>query len=906
LSHYKITAKLGEGGMGEVYRARDTQLDREVAIKVLPEAFTTDPERLARFEREAKVLASLNHPNISSIYGLEKIDDKQFLVLELVEGETLAERIATGPVPIDEALELGRQLTEGLAAAHERGIVHRDLKPANIMVTPEGQIKILDFGLAKSWEAAGSDLDLSQSPTLTGQMTVQGVILGTASYMSPEQARGQETDKRTDIWAFGAVLWEMLTGEQLFAGTTVTDVLASILKTEFDWDLLPKDIPSQVKRVLHRCLERDAKNRLHDIADARLDIEEAQSSPQSESVAPTASPTSAPGSLRPAIALLLGALLASAGWWALSGKAGGDQGALVKRLSLQMPEGLYPESVRVSPDGAAVAIRAVARPGSSKPKGRLVVRRMESEAAQTVPGSAGVLAFAFSPDGNWLAFVAPIAEESSVTRIFKVPTDGRTPPLAVVDMDPNWNSSNIVWLPDGNLVLMTRASPKQLVTIPMAGGVPPGLVALSANVDGDIDVYSVLTDSAVLGERDSWQGGYRVDAVIIDTKTGEVTELANDAASPKLSSSGHLVFSRHDKLLAAPIDLTGRKLLSGPISITAGVRSDAYNYRSLFDLGADGTLVYLPGGEVGGKRRLIVIDGDSRSPWSTDELRVAPNTSIDASTNGQWLALTLMNEKGLYEVWGSEIARPALRRLVSFPTLDCSNPHWSYDGDLLVVRCTGAGDRQGIYVLEMTATSEPELIFEVQAGKQRPEPLSISPSRLEILFREGSGEETGVLVLPLDGEKPAEPQTLLQGRGSIQSATLSKDGSKLAYVSNESGRFEVFLRGRALAGGLGPAVPVSTGLKVEWGSSGAGKELLYIWTPDQRVIAVSVREDLSVTVPVLVHDLSAIEPNQVIWDLLPGGKLISVMRGEDEQPPESINVVLNFNSELERLAPRRQ
>jgi serine/threonine protein kinase len=903
LSHFDISSKLGEGGMGEVYRARDTQLDREVAIKVLPEAFTTDPERLARFEREAKVLASLNHPNISSIYGLEKIDDQQFLVLELIEGETLAERIASGSSTLEESLEIARQVTEGLAAAHERGIVHRDLKPANIKVTPEGQVKILDFGLAKAWEPKAESVDLSQSPTLSAQMTAHGVILGTASYMSPEQARGQETDKRTDIWAFGAVLWEMLTGKQLFGGSTVTDVLASILKTEFDWDLLPVDLPRQVTRVLHRCLERDAKDRLHDIADARIEIEEAQKSPQNEIVESTASPTAVPNSSRLAAALLVGALIASAGWWAAT-RSGGVEKPPVKRLSLQMDEGLYPVNVRVSPDGAAVAIAAVEKPGSSSPRGRLLIRRLDSTETQTVSGSEGVQAFSFSPDGEWLAFVAPIAEESSVARIFKVALSGRTPPIAVIDMDPNWSQDNIVWLPDGNLVLMTGGRPQQLVKIPSAGGMQSSQVALSTDVEGSFQVVAALTDGSVLGELATWQGGYRVDTVVIDPNTGGVSVLVEDAARPKLSSSGHLVFSRHDNLLAAPLDLDSRKLFTGPVSIAGGIRSDAYSYRASFDLALDGTLVYLEGGEVGGKRRIVVIDGDVERPWSTDELRVAPDTQIDASNSGQWLALTLMNEKGLYEVWGSEIARPALRRLMSSSTLDCSNPVWSYEADLLAVSCTGAGDGQGIYILDMTATGEPNLVFGQRAGKQRPVPVSISPDGAEILFREGGGEESGILALRLGTKESDEPEAVLQGVGELRGAELSRDGSKLVYISNESGRFETLLRRRSSDGDVSPAVPVLPGLKAVWGVDGGGKEVLYVRTSDHKIVAFSVRDDLSVIGPSEIRDMSALEPLQLTVDLLPGGRLISVLRGNDERPPETINVVLNFNRELERLAPR--
>jgi serine/threonine protein kinase len=272
LGHYRIVEKIGEGGMGEVYGAHDEHLDRSVAVKVLPEAVAEDAQRLARFEREAKLLASLSHQNIAALYGLEEHDGQRFLVMELAEGETLAERIKKDPIPVDDALDYARQIAEGLEAAHEYGIIHRDLKPANVMVSPEGKVKVLDFGLAKAWHHDESDADLTHSPTLTGQMTAAGVLLGTAAYMSPEQARGKTADKRADIWAFGVVLFEMLTGARLFDGETTSDILAAVLRAEPDWSKLPAETPRPVVRLLHRCLERDSRQRLHHIADVRLEI----------------------------------------------------------------------------------------------------------------------------------------------------------------------------------------------------------------------------------------------------------------------------------------------------------------------------------------------------------------------------------------------------------------------------------------------------------------------------------------------------------------------------------------------------------------------------------------------------------------------------------------------------------
>jgi len=294
LSHYKVIEKIGQGGMGEVYRAEDTNLSREVAIKVLPEQFTKDPQRLARFEREAKLLASLNHPNIAAIYGFEEADDVRFFAMELVPGETLAERVAKGPVPVEEALEVCRQIAEGVEAAHEKGVIHRDLKPANVKVTPEGKVKILDFGLAKAFEDEIPAADISQSPTLTEEMTRAGVILGTAAYMSPEQARGEEVDKRADIFAFGCVLYELLTGRTTFGGKTVTDTLAKVLEGEPDWKALPGVTPWRIQELLRRCLTKDAHDRLRDIATVRIEVKLALEEPITVSPIGAASAAQAP------------------------------------------------------------------------------------------------------------------------------------------------------------------------------------------------------------------------------------------------------------------------------------------------------------------------------------------------------------------------------------------------------------------------------------------------------------------------------------------------------------------------------------------------------------------------------------------------------------------------------------
>ena len=420
LSHFKITAKLGEGGMGEVYRAEDTKLGREVAIKVLPGAFTEDVERLARFEREAKVLASLSHPNIAGIFQIEESDGQQLLVMEFVEGPDLAERLEHGPLGIEEASAIALQLAQGLEAAHERGVIHRDLKPANIKVTSDGQVKILDFGLAKAWEESPEDGSLSMSPTLTAQMTQEGVILGTAAYMSPEQAKGQPADKRADIWSFGVVLWEMLTGRRLFAGESVSDTLAAVLRDNIEAAELPDDTPTSLHGLLRRCLDRDPRSRLRDIGEARLILER----PTDTRITELDSEDRTAG-LSWKIAIPAGVVIALLGgfltWIATSQSAPDDGVPEVVRIAIPMPTGRRLPSpaefprVDISADGRAIAYAAFEEATPA-----IYLQSMDSFEVTKVHGTEGGSGPMLSPDGEWIAFF--IAET-----LYKVPIEEAEP-----------------------------------------------------------------------------------------------------------------------------------------------------------------------------------------------------------------------------------------------------------------------------------------------------------------------------------------------------------------------------------------------------------------------------------------------------------------------------------------------
>ena len=918
LGSYEITALIGTGGMGEVYRATDTKLRRDVAIKVLPDDFTQDPDRLARFAREAQVLASLNHPNIASIYGLEESGATPCLVLELVEGETLGERIARGALPVDEALSIGQQICSALEAAHEKGIIHRDLKPANVKIAPDGTVKVLDFGLAKALHADSSasqgpfstdeTASMSHSPTVTWGGTREGVILGTAPYMSPEQARGKPLDKRTDIWSFGCVLYEMLTRQKTFPGETTADLLASVVKEEPRWDQLPAETPWRVRELLRRCLAKNPAKRLRDAGDARIELDDALTTPELEP-GRTQAPRARPGNLRLAVSLLAGALLASAGWW-VSGMTGAREAPpAITRLSLAVPDNLYAEgNIRISPDGRVVAYRAVEHPGRALPGARLLLRHLGSEETRTVPGSEGVFIFDFSPDGQWLGFVAPIARQSSRLRVYKASVSGDTPPLAITDWQPTWGTVDVtngglVWLPDGDILVLSDRPPQEIVRISSDSGAVKSAGRLPEDVEGYYTLQAALPDGSVLTHRATWDGGYKVAPAVLDPDTGQIDVITDNGARAVFASTGHLVFSRTDGLLAASFDPVRKKLLSGPTSIMSGLRSDGYSFQAWFDLSTDGTLVHLPGGEFGTRRRLVLAGEAGIRSWSNDELRFPEFTTIDVSADGRWLALTLMNEDGLFEIWGSETARPSLRRLAGFPTLDCTSPRWSIDAALLVFECSGGTEPGGVFLLRTTDPEEPKLLLSHTPGEPVFTPLEISPDESQVLVQKGKATGNEILTIPLDGEPPVEPRPVMRGAGVLQDARISPSGTKLAYVSNESGRFEVFVRSRGRDGKLGLAVPVSAGRGVRWVSRPGGKEDLYVWIDVNKFLRFTLSDDLTPSAPTPLSIGETASGTQVLaWDLLPDGTIMAVLPGEDEIPPRNVSVVLGFASELEGLA----
>jgi serine/threonine-protein kinase len=544
LSHYRIIEKLGAGGMGEVYRAEDTNLDRQVAIKVLPDIFSGDPERLARFEREAKLLASLNHPNIAAIYGLEETGGKRFLVLELVEGETLAQRIHREALPVEEALEVCRQIAEGLEAAHEKGIIHRDLKPANVKISPEGKVKLLDFGLARALHDQAATADLSHSPTITEAMTRPGVVLGTAAYMSPEQAKGKTVDKRADIWAFGCVMYECLTGKRAFRGDDVTEVMAKILEAEPDWSLLSANTPSSIRALLRRCLRKDSKRRQQDILDARIEIEE---SAAKDAVPIQALPAPRRFSLLwlaacAAVMLLAGILIGAA----LMRYSQPGTSSPVVRSVIKVEPGHWLDGMRrvleaqrpsrtamaISGDGRFVVYSAIEENPSPQAKSQLYLRRMDQAEARPITGTEGGINPFLSPDNRWVGFWAD-------GKLKKIPVDGGVSTTlcdAALLFGASWGPDNSIVFADGEDAGLSRASAD--------GGKPESLTT----PDPKREEYSHRLPSwlpngkAVLFTvmRHAWDSQPWLALLRLDTREWHV--LLRDAADARYVPTGHLVF----------------------------------------------------------------------------------------------------------------------------------------------------------------------------------------------------------------------------------------------------------------------------------------------------------------------------------------------------------------------------
>jgi len=843
LGQYEIRDLIGKGGMGEVYRAWDSKLERDVALKLLPEIFARDPERVARFKREAKLLASLNHPNIATIHGLEESNGSHFLVMELVEGETLAEQVRRGSVEIDEALRLCSQIAEALEHAHEKTVIHRDLKPANVKVTPEGKVKVLDFGLAKAFAAAGSEnFAGSDSPTLSAMPpamenaspTLPGVILGTAAYMSPEQAKGKTVDKRTDIWALGAVLYELLTAKRAFDGETVPEILGSVFKAEPDWSLLPASTPPSIRSLLRRCLRKDAQQRPKDAGDLHIEMDEARAaaSPAASTVIVQAPAPS--NKLRERLA------------WAVAGIAVLVAGALAYlyfrpatttnseaiRFSITPPgdAAVLGPQLAVSPDGTHVVFISTDATG----KNLLWVRAMDSPTAQPFQGTDGSGGVFWSPDSRYIGFFAG-------GQLKTIPASG-----GPVQTLTSASSRGATWNRDGTIVYTTDTF-GALDRIAAAGGASTPVTTLDASrgerahrwpqflPDGRHFLYLAFNkqpeDTAIyVGSLDS----------------KETKRLVASNQKAEYAPPGYLLFMNDDTLMAQAFD-AGRLELAGEPSVVAdGLFANMGSGSAGFSVSEAGLLAYWTGGNIGATNLQwinregtplgkVELPGVSNGPeLAPDEKRVAVEVGGGGQPNDIWLL---------------ELSRGISTRFTTDPANE-RFPRWSPDGTHILFQSNRGSGYYDFYQKSSNGSGNDELVFQSGDSKYPYDWSADGRFVVYAAFGSGRGTTADLWVLPLPGD-PRQSGSSPGAAGSAEGrkpipfmttqfqevqARFSPDGHWIAFVSNESGTDEVYVSSFPTTGGK---IRVSTngGVQPRWRRD--GKELFYL-SPDRKLMALSI------------------------------------------------------------------
>jgi len=878
IGQYKIISLLGAGGMGEVYRAEDRDLKRQVAVKVLASCFADDRERMARFEREAHLLASLNHPNIAAIYGLQESDGVRALIMELVEGATLADRIAVGPIPLEEALPIALQIAEALEYSHEKGVIHRDLKPANVKLTPEGTVKVLDFGLAKALEDGSTTNDLGKSATGT-VATESEVILGTATYMAPEQARGLSVDRRADIWSFGAVFYEMLSGKRLYAGATVGDTLAALLKLEPDWNALPSDVPPRVRRLLRRCLTKDRRERLQAIGEARIEI-----------ASYLADPVEEPGQSATRIGtrhklLLVGSGLAliiasAAVTWRLTTELAppapvrlevalsGDQ------LTLRL--GTY---FALSPDGRRLAYIA-----GRYDNRHLCLRNLDRlEREELVRVESGHTPF-FSPDGNWVGFATP-------SELKKIPVSGGTAVRVCAALDArgaSWGPDNIVFA-----ATFPKAPITGLMKVTESGGMPEPVTTLKGkeishrwpqHLPGGRLVLFTSYESA-----DVNNGKIEV----VDLKTGERKMVYSGGTYGRYAASGHLLYVHRNTLFAASFDLRRLEITAKPVPVLTEVTTNGSG-GAHFDVSPDGTLVYLSGQDSSALRKQLVwVEPGGKRTAISDQLRNYFWPAI--APDGRRLAVTIL-EQDNWDVWVHNLERDSQVRLTSHERADFM-PVWSPDGRWIAFGSQRDGHSQ-IYRQMADGSGQPERLLESEYDQR---PASFSPNGKYLLFVEQHPESLlDIRVFTLEGERKVE--ALAISRFNEGSPVFSPDGRWVAYQSDEAGRYEIYLQ--AFRGGGGKQqISTKGGETPRW--SRDGRQLFY--RVNNAIMSVAVRtegNDLQAGVPQAVAETDPSFPSGD-FDVAPDGKRFVLIRDDGSARPTLLKFTFHWFEELKRLVPRK-
>ncbi|HUL74661.1 MAG TPA: protein kinase [Vicinamibacterales bacterium] len=875
IGSYEVVGKLGAGGMGEVYRARDTRLDRDVAIKVLPESFALDADRVARFRREAKTLASLSHPNIAAIYGIEESGETRALVMELVDGEDLSRIIARGPMAAGDVLPIARQIADALEAAHDQGIVHRDLKPANIKVKSDGTVKVLDFGLAKAADPATSGGELANSPTLTARATQMGMIVGTAAYMSPEQAKGRTVDKRADIWAFGVVLYEMLTGQRGYEAEDVSDTLAAVLLREVDWSKVPATAPPRLVALLHDCLVRDPKQRLRDMGEARRIIEQMITGTASgATTAPAPVVTMAPRTplWRRAMLWTIGALVlvaaAAAAWRATTVVAPQPAPVTRSRVAFKEVTGL----VAISRDGTKLVYTRAGGPQGF----HLELRDMDQFEGRPIPGSDGGISAVFSPAGDWVAY------SGTDNRIKKIPATGGT----AITLTEGSFFDGATWGDDDTIVYVGSTG---LVRMPASGGAPTPLTT----VDKSKGEVRHIRPQFLPGERQLLFTVNYASAdpqfAILDLTRGTYKTVARSGDNGQYAASGHLLSVRGGTLFAQAFDLARAATTGSEAPVIEGISVVGPSSGTAdYAVSADGVLVYSESASLGGtlltwrdrKGEDTPLAGQVPRAWGTGSL----------SPDGRRVANGITADRGT-DMWVVDLSRGNPTRLTFGGNND--NPVWMPDGRTLIYGGT-KDNRVGLYKLPVDGSAPPTLVFE-GAGMA---PTSVSPDGKTLMFGVATASGKGqLMVLPLEGGGGAPtPRPLRESTGSDTDGHFSPDGHWVAFVSNESGRGEVYV---VPYPGPGPKVQVSDhgGSRPRW--SATGRELLF-WDSNGGSAGLY-------SVPVQLSPFSAGTPVHLFsmfagttWGVAPDAQHFLI---ESVAEGASLATVTNWFDELRRRAP---
>ena len=867
LGSYEIISPLGVGGMGEVWRARDTKLGREVALKILPGLFATDPDRLARFRREAHVLASLNHPHIGAIYGLEESNGLEALVLELIEGATLADRIAQGPIPLDETLSIARQIAEALEAAHEQGIIHRDLKPSNIKLRPDGTVKVLDFGLAKALEPAETPTtNPVMSPTLTARATQVGLIVGTAAYMAPEQAKGRPVDKRADVWAFGCVLYEMLTGRSAFGGEEVSDTLAFVITKEPDWRAIPASTPAAIHRLLRRSLEKEIRKRLADIRDARLEIDEAGTDP-------TAPPLHGTTSRRErmmwaSLAAVLALTTIVAATRALRPVAAPPE----LRVDIVTPPPLE-SSLAISPDGRKVAYAA-----AENNRWLLWVRALDSGVERPLAGTEGGRLPFWSSDSASVGFFT----EGQLKR---VDIAGGSPQVLAPIVTPGggtWHDDTILFAANASLGPILRLSASGGEPVPITKPATPEIGHRHPQFlpDGRHFLYAANS------------GGGMNRFYVGDIGGATPTRLLEADGSPVYSGSGHVLFVRNGSLFAQEFDAGANALRRTPVRIAENVTVSGPLVRSAVSASATGSVVYRTGVDVG-RRRLVWFDRSGKelgrptntdlsglsNPWlSPDSRRVA----VHATTNGN------------VDVWILDITRGVFSRFTSHPAPDAL-PIWSPDGRRMVFNSLRAGTAD-LYIKAADGRGEEEPLL-ISPGNERASDWSRDGRMLLFKVADPGLGSSDIWALPVDDPKKAF--RVVGGPADERDAQFSPDAKWMAYQSDDSGRPEIYVQRFPGPGGR-ERVSTAGGTQVRWRPD--GKELFYI-DSENALTAVPVRlpssdGPLDIGTPSRLFSANLVQAGLAIarqqYVVSPDGQRFLVNTIE-QPPPAQITLLLNWS-----------